>query len=113
MSGREGQRIIGVESAGAVALGDLINHLVGVTATLFTRPAGKTMLVLSCEAGSFRVRLGDRHTSGLVSTAPGASVTNGSGSLKLAAGDSLVLPAPAQISAIGASATDILTYYWL
>jgi hypothetical protein len=112
MAGKEGQRLIGVESAGAVALSNAINHLVGSTSTLLTRPAGATMLVLGCEVGAFRLRVGD-HDDTLTGTAPNTSVTGGSGSWKLAAGDSLVIPAPANITACGGSASDILTYYWL
>jgi hypothetical protein len=112
MSNKQGQRIIDVESAGAVALSDAINHLYGNTATLLSRPTGASLLVLHCEAGAFRLQLGDKHAT-LAGSAPSGSVTDGSGSEKIAAGERLTLPAPAQITACGGSGTDILTYYWL
>ena len=106
-----GQRPIAMEALGAIPVAGEIEHLVGVTKTTLTRPTGMKTLVLHVEAGAFRAQLGAG--AGLTGAAPGASVTDGTGSLKLAAGSQTVLPAPATITVIGTSASDVLTYYWL
>lgn len=106
------QRILPPEDVGALALSNEINHVYGQTATLLTRPAGGRHLVMRCEADGFRIRLGDQ-TATLTGAAPGADVEDGTGSLLLAAGEDLVIPAPTLITVCGSAATAILTYFWV
>lgn len=53
----ENQSVTTARESGLVSLGD-VNHLVGSTATVLTKPQGKTSLFLDVESGSFRLKKG-------------------------------------------------------
>lgn len=113
MSGFEGQALNTSHSMALMSVSNSINHLYGNTATAITKPTGSsyTVLVLHVESGSFRLQLGD--TTGSISASdPSASVTNGTGSMKLLQDAPMAITAPATFTVIGSSGTDILTYYW-
>src|SRR5690606_1945008 len=102
---------------GAIPLPEEINHVVGATVTLLERPDSSgsgppRQLVMIAESGNFRVKPGDHTDPALAATAPGASVTDGTGSLKIAEGLSLVIPSLTSITVIGDDAGAILTYFW-
>jgi hypothetical protein len=70
-------------------------------------------LVLFAEKGDFRMRLGDKTGEGEISAAdPTASVSDGSGSLPIKEGTSLVIPAPDAATVITADTANILSYFW-
>lgn len=113
MTDLHGQRVISPEAMQAIALGE-VNVVYGSTATLLTRPAGKTVLVLRADAGSFRLRLGDHVSTGMPTAfAPGAAISDGTGSWALAANAERIMPAPATMTVKGYAGTDALSYYWL
>lgn len=103
----------------ALALSDRINTVRGVTPTLITNSAQynsalTSILVLHAEAGGWRVRLGDHTTSGMPDNEmPLASISDGSGSLYIPAGETKVLSAPRYITVKGFSQDSCLTYYFL
>lgn len=99
---------------GLPSLSDEIYHLRGNTATLIEKGSGsQTVLYLHAEVGNFRLRLGDRSSSGLAASTPGASVTDGTGSFFLAEGQVIAITAPDEISAIGSASGAVLTYWWV
>jgi hypothetical protein len=104
-------RTISLDAAGAVPVAATVNHVYGNTAIKLTRPSGKSMLVIMAEVGSWRLRLGDHVSS--PPAAPTGNVTNGSGSILLTEGKSLVMPAPRELTVKTAGASNILTYYYL
>ena len=58
MAGKiQGQRVLSAGDLGLVAVGP-VNHFVGSTATVITKPSGSTVLVLDSEAGDFRYKPG-------------------------------------------------------
>lgn len=113
------QRVIPIESMGAVPLPDLIDHVVGTTATLVSKPSETgispfTGILLKAERGNWRLRLGDRTSAGMPSVEyPAATQTDDAGSWLLAEGESIVLPALSQLTVKGFAASSILTYGWL
>lgn len=64
MADLEGQQILNGIQLGAVSIGP-VNHVVGDTATLLTKPNDESVLVLDVEVEDFRVRVGDFTTSGI------------------------------------------------
>ena len=106
---------ISLEAAGALQLAEDINHLYGVETTLIERPTGDfQILVLLSESGSWRVRLGDHTLSGMPGAADiTADVSDGSGSLRIEASGSLVIPAPSAVTVKSYDAGAVLTYYFL
>lgn len=54
----EGQNKLNAEKFGATSIG-AVNHIVGDTVTLLTKPNDEAILVLDVEVGDFRVRVGD------------------------------------------------------
>lgn len=106
------QFVLNYPDSGVLPLGDEINHLVGTTATLLEAPAGARYFFYKVENKNFRAMLGDQ-TGSISASAPGASVTNGTGSWKLTEGSSGVLPAATELTVKGDDAAAILTYYWV
>ena len=198
MSGLASQVITSLTELGAIELGCAVNHVVGTTPVVLVNPKpGESKLVLSVDAGEFRIRLGDQAPqtftanaatdnlsindhrfetgdgpyrvtnsggalpagltvdtdyfviadgsdtvklatstenaengvhidltdvgsgtqtiTGLfnVAEAPAASVSDGTGAIKVSAGQSLVLPGPALVTVVGFDVADILTYYFV
>ena len=105
----KGQSKISPEAQGLKRLGNAINHLVGVTVSLLS-VGGEESLFMQVENGNFRIALGDK-TGSLTFTAPSGSVTDGSGSILLKAGDILEITKPTEITAAGDVAGAILTYW--
>lgn len=96
----------------SATLSDEIQHLVGDTATLLEKPSSDvSALHLFCEAGNFRVQVGDT-TATIDSSDPSASVTDGTGSLKISEGSSITIASPKDLTVIGDGAGAILTYFW-
>lgn len=115
MADFQGQTVNSAGALGVVAISSDINHLVGTTATNLVRPAAKTTIVLFVESGTFRFRTGDYDGSpntALASGTPGTSKTDGTGSFALTVGDKLVFAAPSNLSVVGASSSDVLTYWY-
>lgn len=105
-----GQPKLTAQDAALLPLPEEVNHVVGTTVTTLTAPAGATTLTMICEVNNFRIKAGT-HGS-LSSGAPGATVSTGTGSVKLVADQKLVIPAPTTITVVGTAAGSILTYYW-
>ncbi|WP_421994542.1 hypothetical protein [Roseococcus sp.] len=100
---------------GAMPLAPEINHVVGTAAMLLARPSGERFLVLRADKGGFRVRRGDFAASGMPATElPDAAVTDGSGALYLAEGQTLPIPcnAASVFTVKGYAAASVLTYFW-
>ena len=107
---------------GIASLGKNVNVVYGDTAIELTRPTiggnPANMLYLHVESGSFRIKAGnftgDTNSEGtLTSDAAVAAVTDGSAGMLLSENDLRVYTAPSSVTVVGASGTDILTYYWL
>ena len=98
---------------GVVPLPQEIDQVVGTAVTKLTRPAKAEVLVLVVEKNTFRVKPGDWVSTPLSGAAPGASITDGTGSLLLPEGSRWVLSAPDKITVVGSAAGSILTYYWV
>lgn len=115
MAGKEAQRINAPGSLGLLSLSNEVNHVVGNTVIKLVRPAGAESLVMIVESGTFRARLGDHDAGGgaLTAAAPGASVTDGTGSVQLTPGQPFAITAPNEITVCGTGAGDILTYWWI
>lgn len=116
MADLKGQRVIDLESMGAIALPSEINHVVGTTATLLAKPSetGKQLyraLVLKADKGNWRVRVGDFSASGMPSVdMPTTTQTDAAGAWVLLEGEPLVLPIGTQFTVKGYTATSVLTY---
>ncbi len=119
MAGLESQQILETKDIGEIALSNGINHAFGVQAELLlTAPAGARLLYLRSEIGAWRVQIGDRSIATGDSEVPSvaspvASVTDGSGSLPLLQGESIVIPSPTIVTVASFDAADVLTYYYL
>jgi hypothetical protein len=117
MSDMKGQNILTAQDIGAVAVADLVYAVVGTTKTKLVRPTGATILVMMCESGTFRARIGDHSGTGdatmPAAATPTASDTTGVSGIKIPSGSSVVIPSPSVITVVGYSNTDALTYYWL
>jgi hypothetical protein len=103
MAGVEGQSRISVEDAGVIPLGKALNHYVGATSTLLTRPTlaygPARFLRIQVLQGSFRVKLGDfsartftaaAFATGTLSTGVGHQFQTGDGPYRV--GSSTTLP---------------------
>lgn len=104
-------------------LNEKIDHIVGTTATLIPRETGMSLIVLSIEVGTFRLKPGDYTAGGLVAAAPADTTYNdsgneGEGGLLLSAGDAnqasavYILPMPDELTVVG-SASAVLTFWFL
>jgi hypothetical protein len=90
-----------------------VHSVYGSTATLLTRPTGATTLVLMADKGAWRVRVGDHVVSGMPAAAdPTASITDGTGAVKIKEGEYVSIPSPAEVTVKGYAGTDALTYFW-
>lgn len=109
----QNQKVPSADQIGLLAVSDAVQHLKGTTATVIAKPSNdKSILVLMVEEGNFRYTIGDT-TSTIGNTDPSASVTNGSGSVKITKGAPVAFAAPTSFTARGYTANDILTYWWL
>jgi len=69
---------------------------------------------VSVEVDGFRFKVGDFDTGAKQAAPPGASISDGSGSILLTAAMGIVvLSAPTAFSVQGSAAGSILTYWWL
>ncbi len=120
MSDKRGQNINPPDVLGLISLSDVMDSVIGVSATVLTRPGAGSgpysetpkSLVLSVEAGSFRIQIGDTHTT-ISHTAPVATTSDGSAGLLLVEGAPMAVTAPSKVTVIGSDAADILTYWWI
>ena len=105
------------------ALDEFIEHVVGDTATLISRETGMSLVALSVEAGSIRLKPGD-YTATLTATVPPettylTSGDEGDGGLLLSAGDAnqpsavYILPMPDELTVVGSAAGAVLTFWFL
>ena len=115
MSNLYGQRPLSPEAARATIVSDAINAVVGTTATLLTPPmALPNLLMVKAVQGGFNLRMGDHHSAGMPSTEfPAASVTDGSGGLHIAAGETITVSSPTAVTVAGYDSTSVLLYWWV
>jgi len=114
MSDRYKQKAETHVALAALPVAGEVHHVVGSTATLLTRPAGMTMLVLAADKGNWRFRMGDRTSAGMPAAfQPAATVSDGSGAFGIREGARQVFTAAALSTVKGYNADDVLTYYWL
>jgi hypothetical protein len=97
--------------AGAVALSPNINSVTGNAAKLVTGGSGR-LLVIACDKGSARIRLGD-HVADMAGTAefPAADITDGTSAIYIPQGASVVFPAFATWT-VKLFGTDPALSYW-
>lgn len=103
-------------------LNQVVDHVVGSTRTLITRPPsnlGLKRVALQVEAGAFRVAAGDRSSdTGFTAAAPSATtyedtLEEGGGGLLLQGADVRVMPMPSQLTVVGNGAGAVLTFWFL
>ncbi len=109
----QGQRLSALHDDDATVLSSEVNHVVGMVPTLLARPVGRRELILTTDRGGWRLALGDRTASMPGDELPAASVTDGSGAAYLAAGKSMRLSGPAQVTVRAYASDSVLTYWWL
>lgn len=103
-----------LDRAGAMALSESMNVLVGSTPLLMERPEGATLLVLYAQKGGFTLRLGDFVSSGMPAALDAAaSLADGNAGYPINEKQRLVLSAPLEITAKGYAADSALHWYWL
>lgn len=106
-----GQDRTTVEDVGSVPIPEEIYVLVGVAPITLTQVESQARhLVLFAEVGDWRVKPGSH--GAMSNVAPTVTNANGTGSLPLLEGSSLVLPAPTTITVAGEAADSVLTYFW-
>lgn len=109
-----GQDLIDLESMGAIALPNEINHIYGTTAKKLVSPDGARALVVMADKGGWRIRTGDFESSGMPATElPAAAVTDGSGGWYIPELQAYVLPAAVVFTFKGYAANSVLSYGWL
>ena len=113
MAGFEGQTVLSVHDLGLMAVSDRVYHAYGAVTQVLAKPADASSLVLIAEKGTWRTRVGFHAGAMPASATVGAVVADGSGSILLAEGVMMALPAPANVTVRGYAADSVLTYYWL
>lgn len=108
-----GQRNAAPNEDGTALLPSEINHIVGPAPTLLARPPGRRVLHLMADKGGWRMALGDRTASMPGDEFPAASLTDGSGVAYLAAGRSMTLSGPSQVTVRAYASDSVLTFWWL
>ncbi len=102
-------------SPNAVSIAENIFHLKGTQVAVLVHPGGSIrLLYLECEAGEYRIRIGDIEVIDMPSDAvPKDEVIDGTGSLGLKEGQIRVMPAPAELTVRGLSNKSVLTLYYV
>jgi hypothetical protein len=108
-----GQRNAAPNDDGSMVLGSEINHVVGMAPTLLARPPGRRVLHLTADKGGWRMALGDRTASMPGDEFPATSLIDGSGAVYLAAGKSMTLSGPSQVTVRAYANDSVLTFWWL
>lgn len=108
---RTAQKISALE-AGAVAMNEAIDLVLGGTATLLTKPAGATVLVMKAEVGSFQVKPGDYVSAFPAPVATTTDTTAGNATWGIATGETIKMAAPDKITVKGVDGSAALKYYW-
>lgn len=108
-----GQRVVSIDDAEAVAISNEVNVVYGQTATLLTKPAYATMLVLHPVKGDWNIRVGNVTGAMPAAFLPGAAVSDGTAGYPIKEGTRLTMPAPATLSVKGYAADSALTYYYV
>jgi hypothetical protein len=109
------QSIVDVASLGAVAIPDDIYTHVGTAAKYLDDhlPTTGVITTLVARKGDWVFRIGDFESSGMPSVVdPAASVTDGSGTIKLTEGSSIILPGIVGVTVKGFNSTDALDYFY-
>ncbi len=99
---------------GIIPIDEAIDYVIGNTATLLTRPEGRTTLVMKVKTGSFLMKPGDY--SGAFPTEPVATTettTAGTGVWEMLQGESQAILAPSLFTVAGDSSSAKLRYYWV
>lgn len=103
----------------ALPLSDKIYSIYGTTATVIDKDEASIinnygLLKMRADKGSFTIRLGDYHTSGMPAAAvPTEAITDGSGGWLITEGQELILPNPQKVTVKGYVSTSVLTYMWV
>lgn len=113
-----GQYILHPDAIGAVPLSDKIFCIMGAdTPGTLTRPDDRDnyqYLVLMADVGDWRIRLGASTLAFPTQLDPDVTDdADGTGGVKLTAGNSLVLPAGSAFNVGAYNPTDVLSYYWV
>ena len=108
-----GQRNAAPDGDGSMVLGSEINHVVGTAPMVLARPPGRRVLHLMADKGGWRMALGDRTASMTGDEFPAASLIDGSGAAYLAAGKSVTLSGPSQVTVRAYASDAVLTFWWL
>lgn len=119
MSDIGGSELPTLDRAGALAISELIYHIVGTTPTYVEKPleedGGAKFLFLFADRGNWRIRTGDDYSGAMPGTEfPSATeLVNGTGGLLLREGAGLLISAPANFTVKGYAANSVLTFYWM
>ena len=108
-----GQRTAAPHDVRSTVLASEINHVVGTTPTLLARPPGRRVLHLMADKGGWRLALGDRTASMPGDEFPVTSLTDGTGVAYLAAGRTMTLTGPSQVTVRAYASDSVLTFWWL
>ena len=105
----------GVAQVIDVAVPEEVNHLLGKKVNVLVNPAGFVRtLYLECEAGEYRIRIGNISSGDMPDDAiPKSEISNGTGSLSMRTGSVRSFPAPDEITVRGLTNKSLLTYYWV
>ncbi len=105
----------GVTQVIDVSVPEEINHLRGQKVDVLNNPQGPVRtLYLECEAGEYRIRVGDISAGDMPGDAiPPNEVNDGTGSLSMREGMVRAIPAPDDMTVRGLTNKSVLTYYWV
>lgn len=113
----EGADAPNADEIDALAIPRKVDVVVGSTATLLTKPDGKSLLVMKCTLGSFLIETGDNVSAfpaDAVATTVTAGVGTGAASWPITPLDlTLRISAPDTVTVKGADGTSKLYFYWL
>ena len=105
----------GVTQVIDVSVPEEINHLHGQKVDVLSNSQGPVRtLYLECEAGEYRIRVGNIPSGDMPGDAvPSTEVTDGTGSLSMREGMVRAIPAPDDMTVRGLTNKSVLTYYWI
>ncbi len=105
----------GVTQVIDVSVPEEINHLRGQKVDTLNNPQGSVRtLYLECEAGEYRIRVGNISDGDMPDDAiPSSELTDGTGSLSMREGMVRAIPAPNDMTVRGLTNKSVLTYYWI
>lgn len=118
----EGQLVNNSQQMGIASIPEFINHYKGASATLIEDPRDADLgtdqfashyMMISVEAGSFRMQVGDTTATIGAFAVPSATITDGTGTFPLEEFEVYVFTSPNKFTIVGNSANAVMTVAWL